>query len=401
MCAAVAILSEGRKESHQQDSLLLAAVTSQPLILARLEIARDFFITSHKQQASVSIDMAPTSQQAKSAKAKLLSGGKAPKARVHRYLKSTEAKLVEGAKSTLLLKGIRCSQAMATVLRDLRAMQAPHCKLLTKKNAIVAFDTEGQHSLEFLTTKNDCALFAMASHNKKRPNNLVLGRTFDRQVLDMMELGVLRYKSLADYGGSVPKKRTGSKPLLLFQGDLWQHDQTCTKLQNLLIDLYRGDPVDKLVASGLDHVIVFSVADSPHSKPIVHQRTYFLKLKKNPNGSRIPLPYLESCGPDMDFEVRRSQFADSDLWKASLKQPHAAKRKKTKNQTTNLFGETVGRLHLERQHIDKMQGRKAKALRRAEKMEAQEEMAAVEQELEREKQAMQMEFKQVYGFEEE
>jgi ribosome production factor 2 len=345
--------------------------------------------------------MAPTVQQSRGAKAKLLSGGKAPKARVHRYLKSTESKIVEGAKSTLLLKGIRCSQSMATLLKDLRAMQAPHCKLLTKKNAIVAFDTNGQHSLEFLTTKNDCALFCMASHNKKRPNNLVLGRTFDRQVLDLMELGIIRYKSLQDYGGSVPKKRIGSKPLLLFQGDLWQHDASFAKLQNLLIDFHRGDPVDKLVVSGVDHVLVFSIADSPSAKPIVHQRTYFVKLKKNPNGTRIPLPYLQPCGPDMDFQVRRTQFADSDLYKASLKQPQAASKKKVKNQTTNLFGETVGRLHLERQHIDKMQGRKAKALRRAEKMEKEEEQAAVEEELQREEHEMKMEFKQTYGFEQE
>lgn len=341
--------------------------------------------------------MAPTSQQAKGAKAKLLAGGKAPKARVVRYLKSTEAKLVEGPKSTLLLKGIRCSQAMATVLKDLRAIQAPNCKLMSKKNTIVAFDTEGQHSLEFLATKNDCALFAMASHNKKRPNNLVLGRTFDKQLLDMIELGVLRYKSIADHGGSVPKKRIGSKPLMLFLGDLWQHDATHTKLQNLLIDFYRGDPVDKLVASGMDHVMVFSVADAS----AVHQRTYFCKLKKNPNGSKTPLPYLESCGPDMDFQIRRTQFAESDLWKASLKQPSATKSKKKKNQSTNVFGETVGRLHLERQEIDKMGGRKAKALRRAEKVVAQEEKAAVEEELEREKQELGMEFKQTYGFEED
>ena len=107
--------------------------------------------------------MAPTNQQAKAAKAKVLSGGKAPKARVQRYLKSTDSQIKEGAKSTLLLKGTRCSQAMSHVLRDLRAMQAPHVKLLTKKNQVFAFDTEGQMSLEFLTTKNDCALFALAS----------------------------------------------------------------------------------------------------------------------------------------------------------------------------------------------------------------------------------------------
>jgi ribosome production factor 2 len=343
--------------------------------------------------------MAPTVQQSKNAKAKQLAGGKAPKARVHRYLKSTESKLVEGAKSTLLLKGIRCSQAMATVLKDLRAMQAPHVKLLTKKNAIVPFDAQGQASLEFLTTKNDCSMFVLASHNKKRPNNLILGRTFNHSILDMMELGVLYFKSMSDYGGTVPKKRIGSKPLLLFSGNVWTQDATMSKLQNLLIDFYRGDPVDKLVASGVDHVIVFSAAaDTPHTKPVVHQRTYFVKLKKNPNGTRTPLPHLTPCGPDLDLQVRRTQFADKDLWKASLQQPQATLRKKTKNQTTNMFGETVGRLHLERQSIDSMQGKKAKALRRAEKAQAQEERAAVEQELEREEQSMRMEFKQTYGF---
>eukprot|EP00957_Ditylum_brightwellii_P117351 8950134-Ditylum_brightwellii.AAC.1 len=61
--------------------------------------------------------MAPTQQQAKQARAKVLSTGKQPKASIQRYLKSTEAQLVEKeAKSVLLLRGIRCSDAMTTVL---------------------------------------------------------------------------------------------------------------------------------------------------------------------------------------------------------------------------------------------------------------------------------------------
>ena len=162
--------------------------------------------------------MAPTQEQQKAAKAKVLAGGKPAKARTQRYLKSLEPKLKETGKRTLLLKGIKCSQAMGNLLKDMRAMQAPNAKLLTKKNAIVAFETEGQQSLEFLSTKNDCSLFALASTNKKRPNNLVLGRTFDHQILDMVEVGVLRFKSIHDYGGSVPKKRIGSKPMMLFLG---------------------------------------------------------------------------------------------------------------------------------------------------------------------------------------
>lgn len=35
---------------------------------------------------------------------------------------------------------------------------------------------EDETSAEFLMSKNDCALFCFGSHNKKRPNNLVLVR---------------------------------------------------------------------------------------------------------------------------------------------------------------------------------------------------------------------------------
>ena len=348
-------------------------------------------------------NMAPTQEQQKAAKAKVIAGGKPAKARIQRYLKSIEPQLREGAKKTLLLKGIKCSNAMGNLLKDMRAMQAPNAKLLTKKNAIVAFDTEGQHPLEFLTTKNDCNLFALASTNKKRPNNLVLGRTFDHQVLDMVEVGILRFKSIHDYGGSTPKKSIGSKPLMLFLGDLWQQDSNCQKMQNLLIDFYRGDLIEKLVVSGLDHLITFVASQHPKTEQLViHQHTYFCKLKKDPTNpsSKTPVPYLTPCGPDMTMMIRRTQFASPDLWKASLKQPQALKKKKVKNHSTNIFGETIGRLHLEKQDVDKMGGRKSKALRRAEKAKKMEEMEALEGDLEKERDDMNREFKQMYGFEE-
>lgn len=354
--------------------------------------------------------MAPTEQQRKAIKAKELAGvKKAPKARVQRYLKSTESQLKESSKSVLLFKGIKASSSMTDLLRELRALQAPNAKLLSKKNQITAFDHTGQQSLEFLCTKNDCALFAMASHNKKRPNNLLMGRTFDRQILDMAELGIVRFKSMHDYGGSVPKKRAGSKPLLLFVGDLWQHELELRNFQNLLTDFYRGDVVDKLVVTGLDHIIVFTVAQPKQQQqqpdtPLIHQRTYFCKLKKNPNdpSSNTPVPFLESCGPDLDFRLRRTQWAEPDLYKAARRQPETLRKaaKKKKNMSTNLFGETVGRLHLEKQSLEHMGGRKSKALRRAEKAAAQEERAALEEELEREKDDMGREFEHTFGFRE-
>jgi len=266
---------------------------------------------------------------------------------------------------------------------------------------IVPFDDEGQQSLEFLTTKNDCSLFALASHNKKRPNNLSIGRTFDRKILDIAELGILRYKSLKDYAGN-PKKRIGSKPMILFVGDKWHLKPEYKRLQNLLLDFYRGDPVENLILSGLDHIMVFTAADdingSEESKTAIFQRVYYCKLKKDPNGSKTPLPFLTSSGPDMDFFIRRTEFASSDVWNGAIKQPTANKTKKIKNRTTNLFGETIGRLHLEKQNIEKMGGRKSKALRLAEKIENEEQMAKIENELDREKNQLSAELKQTYGF---
>lgn len=242
----------------------------------------------------------------------------------------------------------------------------------------------------------------MASTNKKRPNNLVIGRTYDRRVLDVVELGVTYYKSVGDRA-SAPKKRPGSKPLLHFAGDAWHADPDLRRTQNLLIDALRGDPVESLVLKGLDHVISFVVGSGGgDATTTIHMRTYFCKLKKHPTGaSDAPVPYLVSCGPDADLRVRRTQLAAPDVWRAALKQPKAARptaRGKRKNRATNLFGETVGRLHLEKQDLERMGGRKSKALRIAHRTEKEEEERRLEEDLKREKTEDGEDFRRTFGF---
>ena len=112
----------------------------------------------------------------------------------------------------------------------------------------------------------------------------------------------------------------------------------------------------------------------------------------------VCLATILSCVSFFFEKVRRTQFASPDLWKLAMKQPQGVKAKKKKNQTTNIFGETIGRLHLERQDIDSRSGKKAKALRLAEKIEKAEETEAIESELGREEEMMNSEFKQAYGF---
>jgi ribosome production factor 2 len=63
-----------------------------------------------------------------------------------------------------------CAQAM---------LKKPEVKQLSRKNDIRPF--EDTSSLEFLCERNECAAFIYATHNKKRPHNLVLVRRTERE----------------------------------------------------------------------------------------------------------------------------------------------------------------------------------------------------------------------------
>lgn len=80
----------------------------------------------------------------------------------------------------------------------------------------------------------DCSLFVVGSHQKKRPHNYVMGRVFNGSVLDMFEFGVLDYKSMDDLKAktSIP---SDMKPLLIFQGEPFEMNEAHKRMKNLFI----------------------------------------------------------------------------------------------------------------------------------------------------------------------
>lgn len=55
------------------------------------------------------------------------------------------------------------------------------------------FDVSYTQQMHFLVK---CSLFCFGNHQKKRPNNLIFGRMFDWQLLDMVEFGVVDYEPM-------------------------------------------------------------------------------------------------------------------------------------------------------------------------------------------------------------
>mmetsp|Transcript_45570 Transcript_45570/g.102903 ORF Transcript_45570/g.102903 Transcript_45570/m.102903 type:complete len:346 (-) Transcript_45570:142-1179(-) len=294
---------------------------------------------------------------------------KQPSARAARAMKKQAPKVVENTKQAIFLRGTKTSERVGGLLKDLASLRKPFGKLMQRKNPNM-HPFEDDTSLEFLSQKNDCSLFAVANHSKKRPHNLTLGRCFDGHILDMAELGVeacdtlaslqLRVNAANPLAGAVDAKRLGAKPCVVFLGEAWDQPASDYKpLRSLLLDFVRGQEVAAINLASLDHVIAFTAANGK-----VMMRTYALKLRKpDPGaGSNVPRTRLVLSAPAADFRLRRTRWASSDLMKRALKQPRELKPTKKKNVSTTALGDTVGQIHMERQDYSKLQTRKVKAL---------------------------------------
>lgn len=208
--------------------------------------------------------------------------------------------------------------------------------------------------------KNDCSLFALGSTSKKRPDNLVLGRLFENELLDIIELGIKQYASFSEF--SSEKVGTCVKPCLVFSGPKWNQTEELRRLRNLLIDTFQRDKVKAIRLQGIEHVISFTCLDDLS----IAMRSYKIALKKS--GQKTPRIELSEIGPRSDFSIRRTKIASEDLYKQSRKQPKQIKEKsKKKNMSRDGLGNTHGRIHIGRQDIQKLQTRRMKGLKGSKK----------------------------------
>jgi len=266
-----------------------------------------------------------------------------------------EPKIIENTKTCIFLKGGNTSEVVSGAMKELFLLKKPNAVSYRKKNILRPF--EDQTSLEFFAKKSDASLFVFGSHNKKRPHNLVFGRFFNFEILDMYEVGISKFKSMAEVS-KLAKPTLGNKPCLLFAGDAFDKDPELQKFKSLIIDLYRGPVVPAVRLQGIENVLSFTAVDKK-----IHFRSYKTVLKKS--GMKTPRVELEEVGPSLDLNLRRSRIGSDDLFKRAMKQPKAAKAKKIKNVSKDPFENKLGRIHLGVQDLSKLQLRKRKALKKS------------------------------------
>ncbi|PXF47402.1 Ribosome production factor 2-like [Gracilariopsis chorda] len=277
-----------------------------------------------------------------------------------RAIESRTPKAVEAPKSLLALKGHATSSLCNAVLNDLCLLKKPLCKKLHRKNDLLPFEAGGEAHLENLARLNDCSLFTVVNHNKKRPHNIVFGRTFGFRILDMLEFGITNYKPLSQFRGL--RSAPGSKPLLLFNGDDYGATETTRALRSLFLDVFRGgmprnmstnnerDDVVALDLAGVDRVIIFTL----RGEKKVLFRQYAVELRKKKD-SRLPGVVLKEAGPSFDLELRRSRLASDAMLTEAMKKPRdPAFVRKVKNVSRDNMGDKKGRIHLGKQDLNKL-----------------------------------------------
>ncbi|KAH8049184.1 hypothetical protein JL722_11977 [Aureococcus anophagefferens] len=247
-----------------------------------------------------------------------------------RFLEDRAPKLRENPKKLLALRGSKTSERTSSALQTLAALKSPFCKALSRRREDL--------------------------RPKKRPHNLVFGRTHDGHLLDMFEFGVVEAG-----GGHGYAKLVGSKPLLSFVGE-WDDCDETKRCKNFLCDLLRGADVDDVNLAGLDHVLAVGIRRCASTGArLVDVAPHRLRLTKS--GTTVPAANLDPSGPPLVLELRRDHKPSLELWKVALKQPKELKPKKKKNIKTTDLGDTVGRIHLGKQNTAEIQTRKVKALK--------------------------------------
>lgn len=280
---------------------------------------------------------------------------KAKTAKGRRFLKTVKApQTLEPEKTLMLIRGPSRSHITRSAMQEFGLLKNQACVRLSKRNDIRPF--ENAQSIEMFSDKNEASLFIIDSHNKKRPHHLTIGRTFDYNILDMIELAIINYVPSEQFP-STSMPSYGSKYVFVMVGELFEIRPEYKKFANLMLDMFQGyKHIDLIHLSFLENVIVLYALEDR-----ILWRNYKILLKKS--GMKLPRVELQQAGPAFDFRIGRTEFCTKELWKEATRVPKPLyeAEKSTKNITRDIMGKK-GQVRLQAQSLKELRVKKKVAL---------------------------------------
>ncbi|TNV77302.1 hypothetical protein FGO68_gene14700 [Halteria grandinella] len=282
------------------------------------------------------------------------------KAKTHKGRKILDKKgpqIVEGKKTAIFIKGQKASNTIQQVMRDLITLRGePDATRVYMRSGHDMHPLENVVPLESMASKNDCPLFCFGHSMKKRPDNLIIGRTFDGKALDLFEFGVEEYKSIQDFSAKQEVPRD-LKPVLIFQGEFFEFSERHQRLKSLLYELFHQRDLKEINITEMKRVLVFTATE----ENTVQVRHYEVSGKLSEAGIQLGDVEFKEVGPHFNMKLRRNQIASNDLYKAACRKPKIAnveKKKARKNVYTTDIGEKRGKVYIQQQDLQTIANRK-------------------------------------------
>lgn len=254
-------------------------------------------------------------------------------------------------------------------------MRKEYSKKLSKKNKIESVFKDPKE-IEYFCEKNNTPFFSYTSDTKKKEMNLVLGSTFNNKILDMFEFEVTNYIPIEYFAKSI-KVDSHQKPVIVFQGDVFETEFQYERLRKFFLDFFRIQDLEEVNITDLRRIIVISSGENKTLKFRSYQVEGSLSEYDLDNFS------LNEIGPSLNLTVRNIHLASEELYKISLRQPKEILDKKVKNIEKNLLGEKRGRIHMAKQNLKTMALKKYKKIlgkKRFEKKNSKKNQAKAQEE---------------------
>jgi ribosome production factor 2 len=282
------------------------------------------------------------------------------KAKTHKgklYLDTFKPKLIEDPKKCLFINTNNSTEIMRMVLNELYLMRKEFSKKFSRKEDIFNI-VQNKERVEFLCTKNNTTFFSLSSHNKKHPMDLTLGILYDHQVLDSFEFEVTNFIPMYYFKGAATIN-SDLKPIIIFQGELFESDFNYDRLKKFFIDYFQLYDKENVVISQLRRIIAISIEND---EKIIKIRNYQVNGDLSNKNSLQKINLVE-IGPSFDLKERKFLLADEVLYKKTLKQPKGVKEIKEKNIEKNkILGEKRGRIHMQKQNLTAVSLKKYKKI---------------------------------------
>lgn len=176
--------------------------------------------------------------------------------------------------------------------------------LSIRKHDIKPF--EDVTAIEDLAREQNCPLFMFSSHNKKRPNNLIIGRLSeeDQTMKDMVEFGIDNLCSMKEIKG--PKIPNNSRLCLSFDGSSFQECNDYRLFKELLCEFFQGHVRDNEKLSKVDYCVKLS-------KEKESSKFECSRVIPRYKSSKLCKIEYENLGPNFDFSVRRVKLFASEV----------------------------------------------------------------------------------------